>query len=380
MSIYFDYAATTPVRPEAARAAYECLTEGFGNPSSGYALGKQAADRLKADRAAVADALGCAPGEVFFTSCGTEGDNWALQAALHAGRRRGRHLITSVVEHAAVTETARALEREGYSVTWLRPDGAGRISPEAVAAAVTEQTAAVSLMLVNNETGAVTDIAACVAAVKAHSRDIIFHTDAVQAFFKVPFTPKQLGVDRLTVSGHKIGDPKGIGALYIKKELLTKIIPLLHGGAQEEGLRPGTEPTAQIAAFAAACRAAAAEGSAALEACRAAKEHCLEQLRAQVPGLEVVCPGDAPHICAVSLPGYPSQMVVNALDEKGFCLSHGSACHKGKPSHVYAALGLPPRVLMGMLRISFSPLSTPGEGDALAQALAQVAAERLPMP
>ncbi len=377
MPIYFDYAATTPVRPEAAQAAYEVLTGNFGNPSSGYELGRQAAAALKLWRADVASALGCTSAELFFTSCGTEGDNWALRAAARAMRRRGNHIITTAVEHAAVLETARFLEGEGFRLTYLKPDKTGHIAAEEFSAALCDDTIAVSMMLVNNETGALFPVAECAKAAKRYNKDILVHTDAVQGFCHVPFTPKGLGVDLLTISGHKIGAPKGIGALYIKKEIQGKVKQLLFGGLQEDGRRPGTEPTAQIAAFAAACRAAVEQGPAAMERARAVKEYALARLTAQVPGLVVVSAGDAPHICAVSLPGYPSQMVMNALDGLGICVSNGSACHKGKPSHVFAALGLPPDVLKGVLRISFSPESTREEADALADALAQIARERL---
>lgn len=380
MPIYFDYAATTPVCPEAVQAAYEAMTGCFGNPSSGYELGRQAAANLKLWRADVAAALGCTPAEVFFTSCGTEGDNWAIRAAARAMRRRGNHIITTAVEHSAVLETARFLEGEGFRVTYLQPDKRGHISLEDFRAALCSDTILVSMMLVNNETGAIFPVAQCAKTAKAHNKDILFHTDAVQGFCHVPFTPKALGVDLLTVSGHKIGAPKGIGALYMKKEIQGKVKQLLFGGAQEDGRRPGTEPTAQIAAFAAACRAAKEGGAAAMETTRAVKEYALKRLQEQVPGLVVVSPGDAPHICAVSLPGYPSQMVMNALDSKGICLSNGSACHKGKPSHVFAALGLPSDVLKGVLRISFSPASTREEVDILADALAQITRERLSAP
>ena len=377
MPIYFDYAATTPVRPEAAQAAYEALMGTFGNPSSGYALGRQAAAALKAYRADVAAALGCAPAEIFFTSGGTEGDNWALRAAARMLRRRGEHIITTAVEHAAVLETARFLEGEGFRVTLLKPDRTGHISVDDFRAALCPETILASVMLVNNETGAIFPVAECAKIAKAYNKDILFHTDAVQGFCHIPFTPKELGVDLLTVSGHKIGAPKGIGALYVKKDLQSKFKPLLFGGEQEEGKRPGTEPTAQIAAFAAACRAAKTEGWEAMERTRAVKEYALKRLTERVPGLTVVSAGDAPHICAVSLPGYPSQMVMNALDSRGICVSNGSACHKGKPSHVFAALGLARDVVKGVLRVSFAPKSTEAEADALAEALAQIAAERL---
>ena len=247
--IYFDYAATTPVRPEVREALLRAL-DGFGNPSSRYGFGREAALRVKADRETVAAALGCAPGEVTFTSCGTEGDNWALRRGAERNRRRGRHIVTTAIEHAAVLETCKDLEGEGWEITRLKPDRGGRITPEQVRVALRPDTALVSMMLVNNETGAVLPVADCVKAVKAYAPAILFHCDGVQGFLKVPGPLARLGADLVAVSGHKIGAPKGIGALYVKKGV--RLRPLLTGGGQEEGLRSGTEATAQIAAFAAA--------------------------------------------------------------------------------------------------------------------------------
>lgn len=190
MPIYFDYAATTPVRPEAARAAYEVLTGNFGNPSSGYELGRQAAAALKGWRSDVAAALGCTPAELFFTSCGTEGDNWALRAAARAMRRRGNHIITTAVEHAAVLETARFLESEGFRVTYLKPDKTGHISVEEFSAALCDDTIAVSMMLVNNETGAVFPVAACAKAAKAATRTFCSTPTRCRAFATFPSPPK----------------------------------------------------------------------------------------------------------------------------------------------------------------------------------------------
>jgi len=371
--IYLDNAATTRVCPEAAQAALAAMTEGFGNPSSGYAAGKEAAARLKACRETVAAALGCEAEELYFTSCGTEGDNWAVSAAVDHGRRRGKHIITTAIEHAAVLEPVRDLARQGYEVTYLKPDRAGRVSLEELRSALRPDTVLVSMMLVNNELGTLQPVAEAARMVKACSPDILFHTDAVQAFLKVPFTPGELGVDLLTISGHKVRAPKGVGAQYIRRGL--KLRPLLLGGGQESGLRPGTEPTAQIAAFAAAVAAWRPDWP---ERIRAVKDYALERLAA-LPGVEVISPGDAPHICAVSLPGYPSEMLVRALSDEGICVSSGSACHRGRPSHVFAALGLPKQTLMGALRVSFSPDSTREEADALCAALAGIAKNRISM-
>ena len=370
MMVYLDNASTTRVCEEAARAALEVMTQGYGNPSSRYALGQAAAKRLEEDRAAVAAALGCESSELYFTSCGTEGDNWSIHAAVEYGRRRGKHIVTTAIEHSAVLEPLKALEAQGYRVTRLRPDKEGRVSTRALREALREDTVLVSMMLVNNELGTVQPVQECASIVKAYSPDILFHTDAVQAFLKVPFTPAELGVDLLTVSGHKVRAPKGIGAQYIRAGL--KLNPLLRGGGQEKGLRPGTEATAQIAAFAAACRTWSEHGAEHRAHMAELKKYALETLKERVPDLEVITPGDAPHICAISLPGYPSEMVVRALNDRGVCVSSGSACHRGKPSHVFAALGLPKRTLMGVLRVSFSPDSTRNEVDALAEGLAAI--------
>ncbi len=375
MFAYLDNAATTRVWPQAAQAAQAEMTAGFGNPSARYAFGQEAARRLQGYRETVARALGCLPEEVYFTSCGTEGDNWAIRAGAEQGRRRGKHIITTAIEHAAVLESLKALEAQGWTVTRLKPDRRGHVHPEDLSAALREDTALVSIMLVNNELGSLQPVAECARLTKAFSRDILFHTDAVQAFGKVPFTPEGMGVDLLTVSGHKIGAPKGIGVQYIRKGL--RMPPFLLGGGQEGGLRSGTEPTAQIAALAAACAIWEERGRDFRDHMAQLKAIALRELQARVPGLEVIAGGDAPHICAVSLPGYPSEMLVRALSDRGVCVSSGSACHKGKPSHVFAALGLPKRTLMGALRISFSPESTEADVEALVEGLAAIQRDRV---
>lgn len=367
MPVYLDNAATTRVCPEAARAALEAMTEGYGNPSSGYALGQAAAAALKEHRAAVAGRLGCAPEELVFTSCGTEGDNWAVRAAADYGRRKGRHIITTAIEHAAVLEPVKALAAQGYEVTYLKPDRSGHVSPDALRAALRPDTVLVSMMLVNNELGTVLPVAQAARLVRRLGSSALIHCDGVQGFLKIPFTPAELGVDLLTVSGHKIHAPKGIGALYIRRGL--KLPPLIRGGGQEEGLRSGTEATAQIAAFAAAVRAGAATREADIRYMAGLKAETLARLQEAVPGLKPIGSGTAPHILAVTLPGYKSEVIVRFLSDRGICLSSGSACHKGKPSHVYAALKLPKSDLDGALRISFSYDTTQQDVDALADGL-----------
>ena len=373
---YFDNAATTPVRPEAAQAALEAMTQGWGNPSSRHGLGQQAAAALKGWREELAAALGCQSSEVTFLSCGTEGDNWAVRGAAELGKRKGKHIVTTAIEHAAVLESCKAMERLGYEVTYLQPDRTGNIHPDQVAAALREDTVLVSMMLVNNELGTILPVAQAARAIREAGCPALLHCDAVQGFLKVPFTVKELGVDLLTVSGHKIHAPKGIACQYIRRGL--KLPPLILGGGQEEGLRSGTEPTAQIAAFAAAVRAGRATLEEDLAHMADLKAYARERLTAQVPQLRVLTQGGAPHILPVTLTGYKSEVVVRFLSDRGICLSSGSACHKGKPSHVFAALKLPKRELDGALRISFSYDTTREDVDALAAGLAAAAGALFP--
>ena len=370
---YLDNAATTQTRPEAAQAAVTAMTEEWGNQSSRYAFGQEASGRLKEHRAQVAAGLGCRPEEVYFLSCGTEGDNWAIAAAVEKNRRKGKHIITTAIEHAAVLEPIRELERQGYEVTWLQPDQQGIITAEQVEAALRADTILVAMMLVNNELGTVLPVAETARAIRAARCPALLHCDAVQGFLKVPFTPEGLGVDTLAVSGHKVHAPKGIGALYIRRGL--RLPPLIRGGGQEEGLRSGTEPTAQTAAFAAAVEAGRASLERDLAHMRELKDYAARTLREQVPGLELIGAGTAPHILPVTLPGYKSEVVLRFLSDRGIYVSSGSACHKGKPSHVYAALKLPKPQLDGILRISFSYDTAREDVDALVQGLKEAQAQ-----
>ncbi len=371
MTVYFDNAATTRPCPEAVEAVAGAMTQDFGNPSSGHALGRAAAGRLREARADVAAALGCAPGELLFTSGGTEADNMALRGAAYLQRHKLRHIITSEAEHDAVRKTAQDLARQGYEVTFLKPDSTGAVGVEQVLDALREDTGLVSLMLVNNETGAVTDVAAVASAVKRADPRIVVHSDCVQAFLKVPFTPKRLGVDLVTVSSHKIHGPKGAGALYVRSGL--RLPGLLTGGGQENGVRPGTEAMPAILGFAAAARAGRAgflEDAARMERL---KEGLKAALLEAVPGLRFIGESRAPHILSISLPGYKSEVLMNLLDAHGVCVSKSSACKKGARSHVLEAMGESPEVIDGAIRVSLSRYSTPEEADVFVRELREAA-------
>lgn len=375
--IYLDHAATTPIPKAVADAMYEVLTEQYGNPSSQYALGQDARQRVASWRETIAKALGCEPRQLHFTSCGTEGDNWPVTAAAWHNRHLGRHIVTTAVEHNAVIEPCRWLEQQGYEVTYLKPDCNGDITAEQVLSAVRPDTALVSIMMVNNETGCVFPIQEIASGLKAKNEKTLLHTDAVQGFLKTPFTAKALGADFITLSAHKIGGPKGIGALYIGDRVRNPK-PLLAGGGQEDGLRSGTEATAQIAGFAKAVELRMEHLDETLTHMAQIKAYAEAQLQ-KIPALQLIGDGTAPHILAASLVGYPSQTTVTDLSSAGICISAGSACHQGKPSHVVAALKLPKKVASGVIRISFGPETTMAEIDACAAALQKHCSDCMPM-
>ena len=368
MEHYLDNAATTRVCPEAAQAALNAMLENYGNPSSTYTKGREAKKLLDRSRKLVAGALGCEVSELVFTSCGSESDNWALLSGAEAMARRGKHVITSLTEHDAVRKSAEELARRGFEVSCLKPDRTGAIDPEAVRAALRPDTILVSLMLVNNETGAVTDIGAVSRVLKAERSPALLHTDAVQGFMKLDFSPRSLGADLISISGHKIHAPKGVGALYIRKGL--RLRPYVLGGAQEEGRRAGTEAVPQIAAFGEAARIAKEGLHNNIAHMASLKAETAERLRALIPELEVIETA-APHILSVSLPGFRSEVLMNFLEAREIYVSRSSACKKGARSHVLEAIGMEPRRIDGALRIGFSRYNTVEDVDALCQALSE---------
>ena len=374
---YLDHAATTPIPAAVAQEMMDVLTNQYGNPSAQYPLGRQAKQLVDRCRDTVAKAVGCPSERLFFTSCGTESDNWAIHSAIWHGRHAGRHIITTAVEHSAILQPCKLLEQQGYEVTYLKPDRTGHVTVEQVANALREDTVLVSMMLVNNETGCIFPVAETAALLRERKSRALLHCDAVQGFMKVPCDPVGWGVDMMSFSAHKIGGPKGIGALYIAPHLRNPR-PLLPGGGQEFTLRSGTEATAQIAGFAKAVELRTANYDQIIAQLTELKAYCREKL-SQIPTLVEIGKGEAPHILAISLPGYPSANVVTDLGEQGICISAGSACHKGKSSHVVSALGLDKRTAAGVLRLSFGPETTRDDIDAVCDALQRHKEQRFAM-
>ena len=348
--IYLDNSATTKPCPEAVEAITKALTENWGNPSALYNFGIDTAKLLRQARHSVAAAMGAEPDRVFFTSGGTEADNWAVFGTVKRMGKRGKHIITTAMEHHAILNCMADLESRGFEVTYLKPDAMGRVSVEDLKAALRKDTILVSIMMVNNEVGSVMPIAQMAKLTHKLCPDAIFHTDAVQGFLKIPFAAKNLGADLISVSSHKIHGPKGAGALYISPRLKS-FPPLLLGGGQEGGYRSGTEGVPTILGFAAACSAVNATFR---EDCQRESELISEfsEKFAALEGVTVNGAHEAPHILSLAIPGIPVQNTINILQDHGICVSAGSACAKGHRSHVLTAMGLPPETIDASFRIS----------------------------
>lgn len=335
----------------------DALTNGWGNPSALYNFGIDAAKALRLARGKVAAALGAEQDRVFFTSGGTEADNWAIFGAAKRFGKKNKHIITTAIEHHAVLNCMKELETQGFSVTYLQPDSLGRITLDSLKAALRKDTFFVSIMMVNNETGAVMPIEQMAKLTHKLAPDAIFHTDAIQGFLKIPFTAKRLGADLISVSSHKVHGPKGAGALYISPRLKS-FPPLLIGGGQESGYRSGTEATPAIFGFAAACEAISATQKEDTLRERELLEDTIQKLSG-LSGVVINGAHDAPHILSLSIPGVPTQNTINILQDAGICVSAGSACAKGHRSHTLTAMYLSPEVMDSSFRVSLSRETTP---------------------
>ena len=361
--IYLDNSATTKPCTEAVEAMTKALTEQWANPSALYRFGIDAAYRMKEARAAVAKTMGAETDRVFFTSGGTEADNWAIYGTVKRFGKRGKHIITTAIEHHAVLHCMKDLENQGFEVTYLQPDELGNISLEHLKNALRKDTILVSIMMVNNEVGSVMPIEKMAKLTHKMCPDAIFHTDAVQGFLKVPFSAKTLGADLITISSHKVHGPKGAGALYIAPRL--KSFPaLLLGGGQESGYRSGTEATPAIWGFAAACTAGFATFREDISKEKALLNALINKL-GTLPAVKLNGAHDAPHILSISIPGVPTQNSINLLQDAGICVSAGSACAKGHRSHTLEAMHVAPEVMDGSFRVSLCKDTTEEEVEKL---------------
>ena len=361
--IYLDNSATTKPCPEAVEAITKSLTENWGNPSALYNFGIDTARDLRTARHRVAAAMGAEPDRIFFTSGGTEADNWAIFSTVKRYGKKNKHIITTAIEHHAILNCMKELESQGFEVTYLQPDNMGRITLDTLKAALRKDTIFVSIMMVNNEVGSVMPIQQMAKLTHKLCPDAIFHTDAVQGFLKVPFAAKTLGADLISVSSHKVHGPKGAGALYISPRL--KSFPaFLLGGGQEGGYRSGTEGTPAIFGFAAACAAVSSTFKEDASQEKALLDVLAEKL-SNLAGVTVNGAHEAPHVLSISIPGVPTQNSINILQDHGICVSAGSACAKGHRSHVLEAMKGAPEIIDGTFRISLCRDTTQEELDLL---------------
>ena len=365
--IYLDNSATTKPCIQAVEAITNALTEGWGNPSALYGFGIETARALRSARHQVAAAMGAEPERVFFTSGGTEADNWAVFGSVKRLGKRGKHLITTAMEHHAILNCFKELEAQGFDVTYLQPDKLGRVTVEELKNALRPDTIFVSVMMVNNEVGSVMPIGQMAKITHRLCPDAIFHTDAVQGFLKIPFQAKTLGADLISVSSHKIHGPKGAGALYISPRLKS-FPPLLLGGGQEGGYRSGTEGTPAIFGFAAAAEAVRETFQADISR---EKEliSFLEDRLSSLAGVVINGAHEAPHILSIAIPGVPTQNSINILQDADICVSAGSACAKGHRSHVLTAMGIDPNIIDSTFRVSLCRDTTREELETLAETI-----------
>lgn len=359
---YLDNSATTEVLKEAADKAVFLMRSCFGNPSSLHGRGIEAKFQLDGARQVIASSFGADSSEVFFTSGGTEGNNLALFGAAYAKKRAGNKIVTTAAEHPSVLNTMKQLEKEGFAVTYIKPQKNGNINPQDILDAIDGQTILVSIMHVNNETGAIFPVKAASDAIRKKNAPALLHTDMVQSYGKLPVTPKKLGADLATVSGHKIHAPKGVGALYLRKGV--RLTQRVFGGSQEKSIRSGTESLPLIGAFAEAVRSLRASGQG-LGPIEELNRHLRTGLSG-IPNAAIHSPDDAiPHVLGFSAGRVKAQTMLNFLSERGVYVSSGSACDKGKQSHVLESMNLERVRMDSALRVSFSHFSTKEDVDAL---------------
>ena len=369
---YFDNSATTRVKEEVLNEMLPFLSIEYGNPSSMYGIGRSAKRAIEEARKRVASLINCKPEEIYFTSCGSESDNTALKGIADKYNKKGKYIITSKIEHPAILYTAQNLERHGYNVTYVDVDKNGIINLEKLQNAINSETILISIMFANNEIGTIEPIEKI--SEIAHKHGIIFHTDAVQAVGNIPIDVRKLGIDMLSLSGHKLYAPKGIGALYVKKGI--EFERFIDGGHQEKNKRAGTENVAQIVGLGKACQIAERNLKQYEEKLRNLRDYCLQQmkdrnLKFHINGtMEQRLPGNL-NVCFENI---DSNELILKLDAVGICVSGGSACSSGesKPSHVLTAIGVPSDLAKGALRLTFGDFNTKDDVDYFIENLEKI--------
>ena len=370
--VYLDYSATTPVKEEVLQEMIPYFTEQFGNPSSLYTMGLTSKEAVDKARSQVAALIGADSKEIYFTGCGSEADNWAVFGTVDKFKEKGNHIITTRIEHHAMLHSCEFLEKNGYKVTYLAVEPDGTVKPENLEAAITDQTILISIMMVNNEVGTIEPIKELAAIAKKHG--ILFHTDAVQALANVPIDVKDLGVDMLSVSAHKIYGPKGIGALYIRKGL--RISNYMHGGAQEMGRRAGTENLAGIVGFGKAAELAKINMEEHIAHCSQLRDYLIDRITREIPDtfvngtMEHRPPGNA----NITFKYIEGESILLLLDYKGVSVSTGSACSSKslEPSHVLTALGVPVEMVHGTVRFTVGDFTTKEDIDYTVESLNEI--------
>ena len=373
--VYVDNAATTPCDPRVVEVMTQALSGACGNPSSHYSVGYEAKEFVDTARAQVAKALNASPDEIYFTGCGSEADNWAVKgAALTKARQGKKHLITSAFEHHAILHTCQWLEAQGWQVTYLPVDAKGVVSLEALAEALREDTILVSMMHVNNEIGTIEPIEEAAKLIHEKNPKTLVHVDAIQSFGKLRIYPKRMGIDLLSVSGHKIHGPKGVGFLYVKDK--TKIKPIIHGGGQQKNMRSGTENVAGIAGLGVAVEELYDNFDEKIERLYELREYLAAGMQALEGTTVNGAKGrnSAPHIVSVSFAGIRAEVLLHALEERGIYVSTGSACSSNHPaiSGTLKAIGVKPELLDSTVRFSLSVESTRTEADYVLEQLAEL--------
>lgn len=372
---YFDNAATTKVKEEVLKEMFPYFSVEYGNPSSMYSIGRSSRRAIETARKRVAELINCKPKEIYFTSCGSESDNMALKGIAYANKEKGNHIITSKIEHPAILNSCKTLEKQGYRITYLNVDEEGNIDISELENSINEDTILISIMFANNEIGTIEPIEQISKIAKKHN--IIFHTDAVQACGNIKIDVKEMGIDMLSLSGHKINAPKGVGALYVREGI--EFDRFLDGGHQEKNKRAGTENVAEIVGLGKACEIAKNNLESHINKLKELRDFYINQVEEKIENIKLNGPRDnrLPGNANISFKGVNGSELLLKLDEKGICASAGSACSTGSssPSHVLTSIGLDSKMAEGTLRVSFSEENSKEDVEYLVENLERIVTE-----